>query len=91
MKMINMLYALITKLLIIIVRLYQYILSPFLGSNCRFLPTCSEYTIESLKLHGPIKGLTLSITRICSCHPLGKKGYDPVKTVKNKQWMIKKI
>ena len=52
--------------------------SPILKSNCRYLPTCSEYSIESLKEHGIIRGVFLSIKRIMHCHPYGGDGYDPV-------------
>ena len=65
-------------IIIKIIRLYQIILSPLIGSNCRYSPTCSTYTIESLKKHGLIKGSKLSIKRILSCHPFGNSGYDPV-------------
>ncbi|MBN2165238.1 MAG: membrane protein insertion efficiency factor YidD [Marinilabiliaceae bacterium] len=65
-------------LLIIPVRVYQYTISPFLGQSCRFTPTCSTYTIEALKKHGPIKGLFLSIWRILRCNPWGGHGHDPV-------------
>ncbi len=65
-------------LLIIPVKLYQWFLSPILGASCRYTPTCSTYTIEALKKHGPIKGLYLSIKRILSCNPWGGHGHDPV-------------
>ena len=52
-----------------IIKFYQYFLSPILGNKCRYLPTCSEYYIESLKIHGLIKGSYLGIKRIVSCHP----------------------
>ena len=76
----------IILLLIIVIRAYQLIISPMLGSNCRFSPTCSEYTIESFKSHGLIKGLFLSIKRIGKCQPWGGHGYDPLpmKMEKNK-------
>jgi len=61
-----------------IIRLYQLIISPFIGPNCRYSPTCSKYSIESFKKHGLIKGGKLSIKRILSCHPFGNSGYDPV-------------
>ena len=63
---------------IFLIKLYQLIISPIIGKNCRFLPTCSEYTIDSLKNFGVIKGSLLSIKRILKCHPLGRNGYDPV-------------
>ena len=81
-----MLNKLITFLVIKLIRLYQLILSPLLGSNCRFMPTCSEYAIESFKSHGLLKGFFFSIKRIGKCHPWGGHGYDPIPTkeVKNK-------
>lgn len=63
---------------IILVRIYQLAISPWLPSSCRYNPTCSHYSLEALKKHGPIKGLWLSIKRIGSCHPWGGSGYDPV-------------
>lgn len=68
----------IVALLIIPVKLYQWFLSPWLGASCRYTPTCSAYTIEALKKHGPFKGLWLSIKRILSCNPWGGHGHDPV-------------
>ena len=64
--------------LLIIIKVYQLIISPILRGNCRFLPTCSEYAIESLKSHGLIKGSILTIKRIGRCHPWGGHGYDPI-------------
>tara|TARA_B100001029_G_scaffold179845_1_gene191573 strand:+ start:4405 stop:4623 length:219 start_codon:yes stop_codon:yes gene_type:complete len=61
-----------------IIQLYQLIISPLIGSNCRYTPSCSTYSIEALKKHGLMKGGKLSIKRILSCHPFGKSGYDPV-------------
>ena len=75
----------ITLPLIILIRAYQLIISPILGSNCRFSPTCSEYAMESLKSHGLIKGLFLAIKRISKCHPWGDDGYDPIPTKLNKK------
>ena len=71
--------------LIIIIRFYQYFISPILKNNCRFLPTCSEYTIKSLEEHGLKNGSIISIKRILSCHPFGKDGYDPVPKKNNKR------
>jgi putative membrane protein insertion efficiency factor len=68
----------VTWLLKLLVRAYQLIISPNLPQSCRYTPTCSQYTIEALEKHGPIKGLFLSIKRILSCHPWGGSGYDPV-------------
>ena len=63
---------------VFLIKLYQKIISPTLGVNCRFNPTCSNYAIESLKKHGIFKGLYYSIIRISKCHPCGKSGDDPV-------------
>ena len=60
------------------IRLYQRWISPLLGSNCRFTPTCSQYAIEALQKHGALKGLLLAVWRILRCNPFGKAGYDPV-------------
>ncbi|MBA1339248.1 MAG: hypothetical protein FD550_000363 [Pelagibacterales bacterium] len=60
---------LIISININLIKFYQYLFSPILGNKCRYLPTCSEYYIESLKLHGLIKGSHLGIKRILSCHP----------------------
>ena len=68
----------ISYLLIKIIKIYQLFISPYLGNNCRYLPTCSEYSTQSIKEHGVIKGITLSIKRIAKCHPWGGHGYDPV-------------
>lgn len=67
-----------TLILIIPVRIYQWVISPMLPGSCRYVPTCSQYAIEALRVHGPIKGLLLGTKRIFSCHPWGGHGYDPV-------------
>lgn len=64
--------------LLILIKFYQYAISPLLGKNCRYEPTCSHYSLEALQVHGLIKGTFLSIKRILSCHPWGGNGYDPV-------------
>ena len=64
--------------LILSIKIYQLFISPIIGQNCRYLPTCSEYTIECLKKFGIIKGIFLSFKRISKCHPWGSHGYDPV-------------
>lgn len=61
-----------------LIRLYQLVLSPWLGPKCRFTPTCSHYGIEAFKKHGVFKGLWLTARRISRCHPWGGHGYDPV-------------
>jgi putative membrane protein insertion efficiency factor len=63
---------------VFLVRFYQTAISPFLPSTCRFDPTCSSYMIEALQKHGLFFGGYLGIKRILSCHPWGKRGYDPV-------------
>ncbi|MBC8303862.1 MAG: membrane protein insertion efficiency factor YidD [Pelagibacterales bacterium] len=63
---------------ILIIKFYQSYISSLIGPNCRFSPTCSEYSINSFKKHGLIKGFYLSIKRISKCNPLFKGGYDPV-------------
>ena len=72
-----------SKLLILLIKLYKLIISPYLGNNCRFLPTCSEYFIESLEKHGFLKGSYFGFKRLFSCHPIkflgGGEGFDPVK------------
>ncbi|MBO5902200.1 MAG: membrane protein insertion efficiency factor YidD [Alistipes sp.] len=64
--------------LILLVRFYQLCLSPLKPPSCRFTPTCSQYAIEALRKHGPIKGLYLTVKRLLRCHPWGGSGYDPV-------------
>lgn len=64
--------------LVAVVKLYQVAISPWLGGNCRFQPTCSAYAIEALETHGVLKGGWLAIRRIGRCHPWGGSGYDPV-------------
>lgn len=63
---------------ILLVRLYQLVLSPLLPASCRFMPTCSTYMVEALKTYGLFRGLYLGIKRIGRCHPFGGSGYDPV-------------
>lgn len=63
---------------IFLIRLYQLVISPFLGANCRYTPSCSEYGVTAIKKYGLIKGGRLTIKRIVSCRPGGGQGYDPV-------------
>jgi uncharacterized protein len=65
-------------LLMALVRCYQYTLSPFLGQNCRFYPTCSNYALEAVKTHGAARGSLLAAKRLCKCHPWHPGGVDPV-------------
>ena len=76
-----------SKIIIKIIKFYQYIISPYLGNNCRYLPTCSEYFIDSIKEFGFLKGTFLGLKRILSCHPIkilgGGEGLDPIKKKRN--------
>ncbi|MCS6832454.1 MAG: membrane protein insertion efficiency factor YidD [Flammeovirgaceae bacterium] len=67
-----------SNLLIAFIRFYQYALSPHFPRVCRYHPTCSQYTIEAIQLHGALRGIWLGIRRILRCHPWGGSGYDPV-------------
>ena len=77
----------LSKALIKLIYLYQLILSPILGNNCRYLPTCSQYFIDSLNEYGFLKGCVVGTKRILSCHPIkmlgGGSGFDPVKKKRN--------
>ena len=72
-----------TDLVIIIIKGYKFLISPLIGQSCRYLPTCSEYSIEALKEFGLLKGTLISFKRILSCHPIkflgGGSGFDPIK------------
>ena len=80
----------LTKIVIKIIKSYKYLISPLLGNSCRYLPTCSDYSIDAIKIYGLSKGLALSLKRIFSCHPIkflgGGGGFDPVnKKMKEKK------
>jgi len=66
------------RVLVVLVRLYQATLSPYLGRQCRYLPTCSNYFIEAVQRHGACKGSALGLWRILRCHPFARGGFDPV-------------
>ena len=72
-----------TKILIKLIKGYKFFISPLFGQSCRYLPTCSDYSIEALKEFGLLKGIFISLKRILSCHPIkflgGGEGFDPVK------------
>ena len=76
-------------LFIIIIKFYKLVISPYMGNNCRYLPTCSEYFIDSLKEYGAIKGSIKGIKRILSCHPIkflgGNEGFDPAPDLNTKR------
>ena len=86
-----------TKILILIIKFYKYLISPLLGSRCRFFPTCSEYFIEALGAHGLIRGMKLGTKRILKCHPFkilgGSHGVDfiPIPKSANRQERLKII
>lgn len=65
-------------ILIFLIRCYRVALSPLLGSNCRFYPSCSQYAHEALEQHGALRGTYLAIRRVLRCHPFHAGGYDPV-------------
>ena len=64
--------------LVFVVRVYQRTLSPLLGANCRYRPTCSAYMVDALREWGPVRGTWLGLRRVGRCHPWGGHGYDPV-------------
>lgn len=70
--------GLIAHFFLLLIKIYQGLLSPMLPASCRFTPTCSQYGIEAIKKHGPFKGLWLTLKRISKCHPWGSHGHDPV-------------
>ncbi len=75
------------KIILNLIKIYQKLISPILGKNCRFIPTCSVYTYKAIEIHGVIKGIYLGVKRILKCHPFNEGGYDPVppKKIKNKE------
>lgn len=68
----------ISKLIITLIRAYRLVLSPWLGQQCRFHPTCSQYALQAVEQHGPYHGSWLAIKRLASCHPWHTGGIDPV-------------
>jgi putative membrane protein insertion efficiency factor len=66
------------KLLLTLIRCYQYAISPLLGQNCRFFPSCSDYTAQAIEKYGAYKGVCLGLRRIFRCHPWNPGGFDPV-------------
>lgn len=61
-----------------LIKVYRYGISPFLPARCRYIPSCSEYALDAVKIHGAITGGKLAAKRLCSCHSWGGHGYDPV-------------
>ncbi|MCO5396888.1 membrane protein insertion efficiency factor YidD [Ralstonia soli] len=67
-----------TRVLLLLLRFYKVAFSPFVGAQCRFLPTCSDYARDAVLTHGPGVGSYLAAKRLCRCHPFAQGGYDPV-------------
>ncbi|QIA06317.1 membrane protein insertion efficiency factor YidD [Draconibacterium halophilum] len=65
-------------ILLIPIYIYKYAISPLTPASCRHVPTCSEYAVQAIKIHGPFKGFMLTVRRLSKCHPWGTDGYDPV-------------
>jgi len=74
----SLLNRIVSFFLMGLIKVYQFTLSPFLGKQCRFIPTCSQYGLEAIKKYGALKGGWLTMKRILRCNPWGKSGYDPV-------------
>jgi putative membrane protein insertion efficiency factor len=72
----------------LMIRAYRFFISPYLGPNCRFIPTCSTYALEAFNL-GFVRGIFLSIKRLLKCHPFHEGGFDPVPTCQNKTQLKK--
>lgn len=72
------LYKILNFPLVVLIRFYQLFISPLMGKNCRYQPTCSHYMLQAIKIHGPIFGFWLGIKRVGRCHPWGGHGNDPV-------------
>ncbi len=66
------------KLLLVLIRCYKYAISPLLGQNCRFFPSCSDYSVQAIEKYGALKGGGLALKRILRCHPWNPGGFDPV-------------
>jgi len=67
-----------SRALVVVIRLYQHVISPWLGPACRYEPSCSQYAVEAVERHGALRGSWLAARRLGRCHPLGDHGYDPV-------------
>ncbi len=88
-KNFNEMREIFINFLILLIKIYKFLISPILGNNCRYFPTCSEYFIESLKIHGVIMGFVFGLKRILRCHPIkilgGGEGLDIVEKNKEKK------
>ena len=74
----NLIHKIFKGIILYLLKVYKYLISPMLGTNCRFLPSCSDYAQEAISRKGIIKGCHLSLKRLTKCHPWGKSGYDPL-------------
>jgi len=74
----NFISVIIKTTFLFLIKLYQLFLSPIFGRQCRFTPTCSNYSKEAIEKHGPFRGMILTVKRLFRCHPWSKSGYDPV-------------
>lgn len=70
--------SIFSHIVLLPIRLYQWLISPFFPATCRHTPTCSAYTVEAVQKWGPLKGIWLGTKRLAKCHPWGTSGYDPV-------------
>ena len=77
-RLLNPFSRVLVAILVAPIRFYQRFISPLTPPSCRFTPTCSQYALEALRKHGPLRGLYLAVRRIRRCHPWGGSGYDPV-------------
>ncbi len=84
MKIITFIKSIINAIFIGLIKFYRYVISPHTQRSCRHIPSCSEYGIEALRVHGPFYGLYLTIIRVLKCNPWGTTGYDPVPDKKTK-------
>lgn len=80
-----------TEILLLPVKFYQYVISPLTPASCRHIPTCSEYSKEAVRKHGPIAGGRIAVNRILRCHPWGTHGWDPVPVIVFKKMHLKPI
>lgn len=76
-RLLPALASLPARLVVLLVRIYQWTLSPLLGRRCRFEPSCSQYMVEAVQKYGVVRGTWKGTKRVCRCHPWGGSGYDP--------------
>ncbi|AIE75489.1 MULTISPECIES: membrane protein insertion efficiency factor YidD [unclassified Synechocystis] len=73
------------KIILMLIKLYRALISPLFPPSCRFQPTCSQYALDAVEIHGPLRGSYLAVKRILRCHPLHPSGYDPVPPLEKDQ------